>query len=230
MRHISALLAAAATGILVLTCAGPASAAPGTALLPFATSQANAYDTPNRLGRLPARAAGTEHGMPLPKRGPKPENDPVVYIKEQLQGFADEIGQDAEDLAWTYIQAISTDQQPDLQPLEGETATHKEYSLVLIPGVHSLLIEVDTHPGGTWTADVTVTPRLFGYGLDPSHLQLSGARNEGTVHSSTNVFGADVTLGFYGPDLSFGVSGQSWHWAFGKKVKDFKFENLFRLQ
>ncbi|MEV8631005.1 hypothetical protein AB0395_05050 [Streptosporangium sp. NPDC051023] len=155
----------------------------------------------------------------------------VTYAQGQLQPIADEIGQDAEELAWTYVQAISAEPRITLQPREeGETETHKEYVLTLITGVHSLLVAVDTHPGDNWTADVAMTSTAFGHSLDPSSLRLSGAESEGTIHPSLVVHSADVTLGFYGPGLTFGVSGQSWYRTLGKHTQDFTFEDLFSLQ
>jgi hypothetical protein len=169
--------------------------------------------------------------MSDPASNVRPEYDPVVYIKEQLQPLADEIGQDSEDLAWTYIQAISTDPQVDVQPLEGASAAedgfHKEFNVTVVPGVLSLLVAVDVETGENWSAALTVTPTVFGYGLDPSHVTLSRDQSEITIHPSIAVAGVDLTLGLYGPNLCFGVSGRAWYWAFGKHYKDFEAKDLF---
>jgi len=166
----------------------------------------------------------------------RPEYDPVAYIAEQLKPLADEIGQDANDLAWTYIQAISSDPQVDVQPLEGFAAPaaaaefHKEFNVTVVSGVLSLLVAVDAETGENWKAALTVTPTVFGYGLDPSHLELSRDQSEITIHPAIAVAGVDLTLGLYGPKLCFGVSGRAWYWAFGKHYKAFEARDLFCIR
>ncbi|MER5780149.1 hypothetical protein ABT104_00245 [Streptomyces mobaraensis] len=49
------------------------------------------------------------------------------------------------------------------------------------------------------------------------------------IHPAISVAGADLTLGFYGPNLCFGVSGDVWYWALKKHKKSIDAPNLFCL-
>ncbi|MBA8923318.1 phosphoribosylformylglycinamidine (FGAM) synthase-like enzyme [Kutzneria viridogrisea] len=154
----------------------------------------------------------------------------MAYIREALSPIAKQLAQDVDDLVWVYIEAISTDPQVHFQPLAVAAAKaelHKEFSLTVVPGVLSLRIAVDIDTGANWKASLTVTPTVFGFGLTPSSISLSSEQKEITIHPSIAVAGVDLTLGLYGSNLCFGVSGRAWYWAFGKHYKSFDAKDLF---
>ncbi|MCC3764517.1 hypothetical protein K3N28_15750 [Glycomyces sp. TRM65418] len=101
--------------------------------------------------------------------------------------------------------------------------------ITIIPGVVAIKVEYTVQMGDDWKASVTVTPTIFGNGVGSSSFELSRTHATIDLHPSVVVAKADLTIGFSGEKLCFGVSGQACYLGFGWQCQSFSANNLFCL-
>ncbi|KAB7834254.1 hypothetical protein [Streptomyces mobaraensis] len=162
--------------------------------------------------------------------------DETTYLTDELRPVAEWVGEDVSDLVKKYEAAVAEHPEPRFVEVaraepdtRGAADFHKEYNLTIVPRVLVLRVSVDAQTGADWHAKVEVTPTVFGYKLKSSGFELSRLNSSITIHPAISVAGADLTLGFYGPKLCFGVSGDVWYWALKKHKKPIDASNLFCL-
>lgn len=124
----------------------------------------------------------------------------------------------------------SDDLMPGVKEISPSPGSSKSFDVTAVPGVLSLTVDVDFTTGDDWKASLKITPKVFGIDMGASAAELSSTNSSITMHPSVATAKADITLGFYGPDLCFGIKGNACYWAISWHCQDFDASDLFCLR
>ncbi|MFG2226935.1 hypothetical protein [Streptomyces sp. NPDC048644] len=171
----------------------------------------------------------TEH----PKGGRASDEPPDWTEVSSLTGMAPEELQDR------YTEVLKSENLTPTVENISAASDAPGYDLTVVPGVLSVAVAAELEGGDNWKAKLTFTPKVFGHGLETSGFYLSSVNSHITIHPGMAVAKADLTIGFSGPKLSFGVTGNACYFGhegdspfsgWGWICSDVNATNLFSLR
>jgi hypothetical protein len=159
---------------------------------------------------------------------------------EQWAYLAKQMKMEVNDLRGQYYDAVAhhlNDPKPiTVGPAQGRGeggyagGPSDSIDITIIPGVVAIKVGYSAELGNDWKVSVTVTPTIFGHGVGGSSFELSRTHATIDLHPNAYVAKADLTIGFFGERLCFGVNGQACYLGFGWQCQSFHANDLFCLQ